>query len=127
MNLDSKVFAKNVYQLVNEIPVGRIMTYGQIAAILGLPRCAQYVGWALHWADQEKVPYQRVLNRFGGLAGGYPDGGRDRHRFDLKKEGIKVRKDGTVDIKKYLWWPKKVNLEIINEFESKLEKIKVIM
>ena len=88
MKIDSKIFAKNVYKLVNQIPYGRVMTYGQIAAVLGLPRCAQYVGWALHWADQEKVPYQRVLNRFGGLAGGYPDGGRDRHRIDLAEEGI---------------------------------------
>jgi len=55
--IDSKVFAKNVYKLVNQIPHGRVMTYGQIAAIMGFPRCAQYVGWALHWADQDKVPY----------------------------------------------------------------------
>lgn len=126
MKIDSKQFAKTVYKLVNEIPTGRVMTYGQVAAILGFPRCAQYVGWALHWANQEKVPYQRVLNRFGGLAAGYPDGGRDRHRLNLIEEDIKVREDGTVDLKRYLWWPEKINLEILKGFEEKLEKIKYV-
>ncbi|HRY59823.1 MAG TPA: MGMT family protein [Patescibacteria group bacterium] len=124
MKINSKVFAKNVYKIVNQIPRGRVMTYGQIAAIIGQPRCAQYVGWALHWADQKKVPYQRVLNRFGGLAAGYPDGGRDRHRFNLIEEGIKVRKDGTVDLKRYLWWPEKINFEVIADFLNKIDKIK---
>jgi len=58
MKIDRKQFAKAVYKLVNEVPCGRVMTYGQVAAILGMPRCAQYVGWALHWSDFEKVPYQ---------------------------------------------------------------------
>lgn len=123
MKIDSKQFAKSVYKLVNQIPYGKVMTYGQVAAILGFPRCAQYVGWVLHWSDFEKVPYQRVLNRFGGLASGYTRGGRDAHKFDLISEGIEVRKDGTVDLKKYLWWPKKVNFEIISDFEEKLSKI----
>lgn len=122
MNIDSKQFAKLVYEIVNEIPRGRIMTYGQIAAILRFPRCAQYVGWALHWSNQEKVPYQRVLNRFGGLANGYPDGGRDRHKIDLNDEGIEVREDGTVDIGKYLWWPNQVEQETIICFEKKINK-----
>lgn len=124
MNINQKVFAKNVYKVVNQIPSGRVMTYGQVAAILGFPRCAQYVGWVLHWSDFEKVPYQRVLNRFGGLASGYTRGGREAHKFDLIAEGIKVRDDGTVDLKKYLWWPEKVNLKIISDFEDKLEKLK---
>ena len=98
------------------------MTYGQIAAILGHPRAAQYVGWCLHWSDFNKVPYQRVLNRFGGLASGYTRGGREAHKIDLLEEGIEVRKDGTVDLKKYLWWPDKIDTEIIEDFERKLEK-----
>ena len=124
VKIDSKVFAKNVYKLVNQIPRGRIMTYGQIAAIMGFPRCAQYVGWALHWADQKKVPYQRVLNRFGGLAAGYPNGGRDRHKLDLFEEKIEVSDNGTVDLVKYIWWPEKVNIIMINDFLNKLEKFK---
>src|SRR5512136_1174600 len=98
-------FSEAVYQLVRSIPRGRVMTYGQIAALLGYPRAAQYVGWTLHWAKFEDVPYQRVLNRFGGLASGYPRGGREAHAADLAIEGIKVKKDGTVDLEKYLWRP----------------------
>jgi len=125
MKINSKKFAISVYKLVKEIPSGKVMTYGQIAAILGVSRYAQYVGWSLHWADQKEVPYQRVLNRFGGLANGYPNGGRDRHRADLVDEGIDVSPDGTVDLKKYLWWPKKITQDLVVEFEEKLERNKI--
>ena len=100
-----KEFAKAVYKTVRKIPSGRVMTYGQIAVYLGFPRCAQYVGWCLHWADHKSVPYQRVLNRFGGLAAGYPEGGREAHALDLSAENIIVNHDGTVDLEKYRWIP----------------------
>jgi len=123
MKIDRKKFSASVYKLVNKIPRGKVMTYGQIAAILGFPRCAQYVGWCLHWSDFEKVPYQRVLNRFGGLASGYTKGGREAHRIDLLEEGIKVKKEGTVDLKKYLWWPKETDMELMEGFKSKIKKL----
>lgn len=100
-------FTKVVYQLVKSIPRGRVMTYGQVAVLLGHPRAAQQVGWVLHWADYDKVPYQRVVNRFGSLADGYTRGGREAHRVDLEMEGIEVRDDMTIDINKYLWNPPK--------------------
>jgi methylated-DNA-protein-cysteine methyltransferase related protein len=100
-------FTKAVYQLVKSIPRGRVMTYGQVAVLLGHPRAAQQVGWVLHWADYDKVPYQRVVNRFGSLADGYTRGGREAHRVDLETEGIEVRDDMTIDLNKYLWNPPK--------------------
>lgn len=100
-------FTKAVYQLVKVIPRGRVMTYGQIATLLGHPRAAQQVGWVLHWADYKEVPYQRVVNRFGSLADGYTRGGREAHRADLEMEGIEVREDMTADLDKYLWHPPK--------------------
>ncbi|RLC37735.1 cysteine methyltransferase [candidate division Kazan bacterium] len=106
MKIDKKEFKSAVYKLVKLIPRGNVMTYGQIAALLGYPRAAQYVGWTLHWAKFEDVPYQRVVNRFGGLASGYSRGGREAHRFDLETlEGIKVRDDMTIDLEKYIWHP----------------------
>lgn len=98
-------FTKAVYQLVKAIPVGRVMTYGQVAALLGHPRAAQQVGWVLHWADFDKIPYQRVVNRFGSLADGYTRGGRPAHRADLESEGIEVQDDMTIDLDKYIWHP----------------------
>jgi len=80
--------------------------YGQIAGLLGHPRAAQMVGWIMHWSDFKKIPYQRVVNRFGGLASGYTRGDREAHKKDLEDEGIKVREDYTVDLDKYLWKPK---------------------
>ncbi|OGB74214.1 hypothetical protein A2V68_00375 [candidate division Kazan bacterium RBG_13_50_9] len=104
--INKQVFTKAVYRLVRAIPQGRIMTYGQIAALLGYPRAAQYVGWTLHWSKFEDVPYQRVVNRFGGLAAGYTRGGREAHRFDLETiDGIVVRDDWTIDLDKYIWRP----------------------
>ena len=99
-------FTLAVYDLVRQIPKGKVATYGQIAGMLGHPRAAQQVGWTLHWSDEsEDIPAQRVVNRFGGLASGYGWGGRDRHRADLEAEGVKVRDDYTVDLDKYQWWP----------------------
>ena len=70
------------------------------------------------------MPYQRVLNRFGGLASGYTRGGKEAHRIDLLEEGIEVRDDGVVDLTKYLWWPKNIEKELIDEFDSKISKLK---
>ena len=106
MKINKKEFESAVYELVRLIPKGKVMIYGQVAALLGYPRAAQYVGWVLHWSDFDDIPYQRVVNRFGGLAAGYTRGGREAHRFDLEAlEGIKVRDDMTVDLEKYLWHP----------------------
>jgi methylated-DNA-protein-cysteine methyltransferase-like protein len=106
-------FKKAVYDLVRSIPKGKVMTYGQIAGLLGYPRAAQMVGWIMHWSDHHQIPYQRVVNRFGGLASGYTRGGREAHKKDLEDDGIKVRKDYTVDLGKYL-----------HKSEIKFEKVK---
>ena len=108
-------FKSAVYQIVKSIPKGKVMTYGQIAALLGHPRAAQYVGWTLHWSDQGEVPYQRVVNRLGELAAGYTTGGRPAHKRDLEDEGIEVRQDLTIDLEKYLWHPNPEQIPIIEE------------
>jgi methylated-DNA-protein-cysteine methyltransferase-like protein len=97
-------FAQDVYALVAQIPRGRVMTYGQIAAVCGSPRSARIVGQVAHWGPPE-LPWQRVVNRNGGLAGGYTTGGRNAHRRDLEAEGITVGDDDSVDVAALLWWP----------------------
>ncbi len=97
-------FAKDVYMIVAQIPRGRVMTYGQIAALCGSPRSARIVGQVAHWGPLE-LPWQRVVNKQGGLAGGYTTGGREAHRQDLLSDGVEVAEDYTVDIDALLWWP----------------------
>ncbi|MGH7194365.1 MAG: MGMT family protein [Candidatus Saccharimonadales bacterium] len=96
-------FRKEVEALVARIPRGRVMTYGQIAALCGRPRAARIVGGIAHFGDPG-LPWQRVVNKRGGLAAGYP-GGRQGHRQVLEAEGVAVNDDYNVDIEKLIWWP----------------------
>jgi len=97
-------FRQRVYAVVAHIPRGKVATYGQVALLAGRPRAARQVGWIAH-AGHPSLPWQRVVNRFGGLARGYT-GGRDGHRRDLKRDGVRVREDDTVDLARYLWRPR---------------------
>jgi len=78
------------------------MTYGQLAALCGNARAARIVGGIAHFGDPE-LPWQRVVNKQGGLAAGYP-GGRRAHGAALEQEGVIVC-DDRVDVGKLLWWP----------------------
>jgi len=100
----SKNFKEQVYELVAQIPKGRLMTYGQIAALCGSPRAAIIVGQVAHWGPLE-LPWQRVVNKNGGLARGYTTGSLEAHKKDLEADGIKVSNDYKVDISKLIWWP----------------------
>ncbi len=63
-------FAKRVCSLVLQIPRGRVMTYGQIAALCGSAKAARIVGGIAHYGNPD-LPWQRVVNKYGGLASGY--------------------------------------------------------
>ena len=80
------------------------MTYGQIAALCGNARAARIVGGIAHFGNPA-LPWQRVVNRQGGLASGYP-GGRAGHKQVLEQEGVVVSPDFTVNIKELIWWPR---------------------
>jgi alkylated DNA nucleotide flippase Atl1 len=79
------------------------MTYGQIAAICGNAKAARIVGGIAHFGDPE-LPWQRVVNKSGGLASGYP-GGREGHKKHLESEGVKVSEDYKVNVMELLWRP----------------------
>ncbi len=93
-------FKDRVVAVVAQIPKGRVMTYGQIAAICGSPRAARIVGGIAHWGDP-KLPWQRVVNKDGSLAEGFP-GGVAGHQSELEAEGI-VLINGKVPMEKYQW------------------------
>jgi methylated-DNA-protein-cysteine methyltransferase-like protein len=96
-------FRERVEDIVRQIPRGRVMTYGQIAALAGSAYAARIVGGIAHFGDPD-LPWQRVVNKKGGLASGYP-GGRAGHAEVLVAEGIKVSKDYYVNVTELLWWP----------------------
>jgi methylated-DNA-protein-cysteine methyltransferase-like protein len=96
-------FRQRVEALVAQIPRGRVMTYGQIAGLCGNARAARIVGGIAHFGDPN-LPWQRVVNKSGGLAAGYP-GGRSGHKQVLEAEGIEVSPDFRVNIAGLLWNP----------------------
>ena len=97
-------FKNRVLELVASIPKGRVMTYGQIAALAGAAWASWEVGQIAHYGPSD-LPWQRVVNKSGGLAKGYTPGGKAAHKRDLEAEGVPVSEEFTVDINKLLWKP----------------------
>lgn len=83
--------SQRVYQLVKQIPRGKVTTYGQIAARLGKPRAARAVGNALHQNPFSSVPCHRVVNREGKLAINFGQGGWRGQRKRLLEEGVSFK------------------------------------
>ncbi len=93
-------FFEQVYQIVKQIPRGKVMTYGQIAKMLGT-KDARRVGHALHVnKDGTLVPCHRVVNKDGRLAPGFAFGGPHEQKRRLEQEGVKV-KNNRVDLSQY--------------------------
>jgi methylated-DNA-protein-cysteine methyltransferase-like protein len=101
-------FAARVYDLVAQIPRGKVMTYGQIAALCGNARAARIVGGVAHFGPPD-LPWQRVVNKHGGLAAGY-HGGREQHKADLEAEGVEISEEYTVNVGELLWSPNQQSL-----------------
>lgn len=97
-------FKQKVYELVATIPKGRVMTYGQLAALAGHPYAARIVGGIAHWGDPD-LPWQRVVKKDGSLAEGYP-GGVKGHAEALREEGVEVNDEFKIDIERLRWFPK---------------------
>lgn len=80
------------------------MTYGQVAALCGAPWAAWEVGQIAHLGSSD-LPWQRVVNKRGGLARGYTWGGMEGHKRALEAEGVAVDQEYRVDVEALLWWP----------------------
>jgi methylated-DNA-protein-cysteine methyltransferase related protein len=100
-----------VYALVRQVPPGYVITYGTIARLLGDPRKARQVGWAMAATPRESppIPAHRVINARGELSGGPSFGGYAVQRKKLEAEGVVFMEDGRVDLEQYLWIPLVVN------------------
>jgi methylated-DNA-protein-cysteine methyltransferase-like protein len=90
-----------VYRLVEEIPRGRVATYGQLAAILGWPRAARAVGYAMRHCPAG-LPWQRVVNASGGISLRANVGSMMTQRLLLEQEGVPVRR-GRIRLDQHRW------------------------
>lgn len=92
-----------IYEIVSEIPRGKVASYGQIAELAGNRRWARVVGYALHAVEEgSSVPWHRVVKKDGEVAGG-AESNSGRYQTELlRSEGVEFS-DGHVDMKKYQW------------------------
>lgn len=105
MNVDDKNYREKVYKIVREIPGGKVMTYGQIAAILGEGYTARTVGYVMHAADSENVPWQRVINSQGACSTSKLFLPYNVQQKMLEDEGVEFNEKGRCALKKYQWFP----------------------
>lgn len=94
---------ERIYDVVKQIPYGKVATYGQVAALAGNRRWSRVVGYALHVnPDPDNIPCFRVVNRLGEVSPAFAFGGGNRQIELLEAEGIEFV-DGKVELKKYQW------------------------
>lgn len=98
-------YRERVYEIVRRIPRGRVMTYGQIAELLGEGYTARTIGYAMHAADEERVPWQRVINSQGACSTGRVILPPDKQQRMLEAEGIEFNARGRCDLGRYRWTP----------------------
>jgi len=110
-NSKNYTFFENVWDVVRQIPAGRVTTYGAIANYLGIKSSARMVGWAMNGSHvvTPPVPAQRVVNRNGMLTGKIHFSTPTLMEELLQKEGICVEKDKIKNFSKAFWDP---NIEL---------------
>lgn len=103
---DQPTFYERVYELVRQVPPGRVITYGHVALLLGAPSSARAVGYALHsLPPRNDVPWWRVINARGAISFKNRGPQADLQRTLLEREGVVFGLDGRCDLNRYRWWP----------------------
>ncbi|MFM1808131.1 MAG: hypothetical protein RLZZ242_856 [Bacteroidota bacterium] len=98
-------FYERVYEVVRQVPFGRVTSYGAIANYLGAPRSARMVGYAMNLSHDKGVPAHRVVNRNGLLTGKFHFAGMNLMQQLLENEGIRVVNDAVQDFDHLFWDP----------------------
>ena len=93
------LFFQQVYAVVEQIPYGKVASYGQIARMLGRPRAAREIGWAMRCCP-DNLPWQRVVTADGSIKGGMF---AEIRRAVLESEGVSFLPDGRVDMAHNRW------------------------
>lgn len=95
------------YATVRRIPRGRVATYGQVAAVAGLPGRARQVGYALHALPTDSnLPWQRVINASGRISARTEPGADHLQRILLEAEGVAFDESGRISLKEFQWMPR---------------------
>ncbi|MBW2229844.1 MAG: MGMT family protein [Deltaproteobacteria bacterium] len=95
---------ERIYTVVRRIPTGRVATYGEVAALAGLPGHARQVGYALHAvSDADGLPWHRVLNARGEVSPRSEPGMDGLQRQMLESEGVEFNRRGRLDFGRYGW------------------------
>lgn len=103
--VNEQKYRQRVYEIVNQIPDGRVMTYGQIAEILGAGYTPRTVGFVMHAADTENIPWQRVINSQGSCSTGKMMMPVNLQQKMLEDEGVVFNEKGRCDLNTYRWLP----------------------
>ncbi len=98
-------YRARVYEIVRRIPSGQVMTYGQIAELLGEGYTPRTVGFVMHAADEATVPWQRVINAQGACSTGRVILPPDKQQRMLEAEGVLFDARGRCDLNRYRWTP----------------------
>ena len=94
------------YQIICQIPPGKVATYGQIATLAGYHGQARQVGYALHASPEEMdMPWQRVINAKGEISPRANPIEEEIQRQILRDEGIRFDSNGRIPLKKFQWIP----------------------
>ncbi|MGE3537547.1 MAG: MGMT family protein [Candidatus Tectimicrobiota bacterium] len=97
-------FYTQVYAFVRQVPPGTVVTYGQVAALLGHPRAARAVGYALRFLPPgSDVPWHRVINHRGHISQRTPPESPLLQRLRLEAEGVLFDAEGRIDLARYRW------------------------
>lgn len=108
-------FKQKVYEIVRNIPKGRVVSYGQVALMAGLPRAAIQVGWVLHISNEkDKLPWWRVINNAGRISTTCLEHTAQVQKEILESEGVIVNPKLKIDIEKYRFIP---NVRFLNKMK----------
>lgn len=104
--LDESLYRTRVFQLVRQIPAGHVMTYGQVAELLGEGYTARTVGFVMHSAMEDAgIPWHRVINAQGGCSTARFMLPPDKQQRMLEAEGVEFNERGRCKLDSYLWSP----------------------
>jgi methylated-DNA-protein-cysteine methyltransferase-like protein len=104
--MSTKDFYLRVYEVVKQIPYGRVTSYGAIAKVLGTPRSSRTVGYAMNASHKDsEVPAHRVVNRNGVLTGKHHFSGTHLMQQLLESEGLIIEQDQIKNFKENFWDP----------------------
>ena len=103
MKANESKYRERVYKLVRKIPPGKVMTYGQIAIILGEGYTPRTVGYVMFNSAEENVPWQRVINSQGRCSTGRLTIPLNLQQELLEAEGVEFNDKGKCDLSLYQW------------------------